>query len=68
MQIESFTQQLEKINERHKEVQQNLLQSKQQMVEHTNLLTTSLVDNLHQEQLALGFDKESRQALLAQGQ
>lgn len=67
MQIESFTQQLEKINERHKEVQQSLLQSKQQMVEHTNLLTTSLVDNLHKEQLALGFDKASRQALLEQG-
>lgn len=64
VQMQSFADQLAQVNERHKEVQQSVLQSKQQMLSHTGSLTEGLLEHIQQQQLELGYDKESRQALL----
>lgn len=64
VQMQSFADQLAKLNERHKDVLQSVLQSKQQMLSHSDSLTTGLLEHIQQQQLELGYDKESRQALL----
>ncbi|MEO4052762.1 lecithin retinol acyltransferase family protein [Solibacillus sp. CAU 1738] len=64
VQMQSFADQLAKLNERHKDVHQSVLQSKQQMLSHSDTLTLGLLEHIQQQQVSLGYDKESRQALL----